>query len=204
MNEKEDALQHLSEIKSVLVDKESFFPYNYNALVVWGVIGMVLTMVMPWLMKSFILYGTIFSTLMITVGFVIEGFLTKQVNENYDIETCTKKQRFIGTTFTVMSLFAIFLSALLAKYDLIIALFPVWIFACALGDFVVGFVLNIRLFSFVSYLSITVSLGMLAVSYFVEDLGDLNSGVFYLFQGATFALLGLLPIMIGRKLAKDA
>ena len=46
MSEKDEALKHLSEIKSALIDKDSFFPYNYNALIVWGVIGMILTIFM--------------------------------------------------------------------------------------------------------------------------------------------------------------
>ncbi len=61
MREKEEALQHLSEIKSVLVDKDAFFPYNYNALIVWGVIGMIMTLFIGVLYKESILYGTLFS-----------------------------------------------------------------------------------------------------------------------------------------------
>jgi len=60
MSEKDKALQHLSEIKSVLVDQDSFFPYNYNTLVMWGVIGMLMTLFMGVLLKSSLLYGTLF------------------------------------------------------------------------------------------------------------------------------------------------
>ncbi len=203
MSEKDEALQHLSEIKSALVDKDSFFPYNYNALVVWGVIGMIMTMVMPGLLKSSVLQGTIFSFVLMSIGFIIEGFLTKRVNKDYDIESCTKKQHFIATIYTIMTFFAIALSALLAKYNLIIPVFAIWMFVCGVGDFAVGFVLNIKLFTYASYIMIGMSLLILTFSYFMGDLGDLGSGFFYFAQGMTFATLGLLPIMIARKLQKE-
>ena len=44
MSEKEEVLRQISEIKNHLVDKETFFPYNYNACHVWAVIAVVLTM----------------------------------------------------------------------------------------------------------------------------------------------------------------
>ncbi len=204
MSEKEEALQHLSEIKSALVDKDSFFPYNYNALVVWGVIGMVMPIVMPGLLKSSVLQGTIFSILLMSVGFVVEGFLTKRVNKDYDIESCTKKQHFIAMTYTIMTLFAIALSALLAKYHLIIPVFAIWMFVCGVGDFAVGFVLNIKLFTHASYIMIGMSLLILILAYFIEDLGDLESAFFFFAQGMTFATLGVLPIMIARKLQKES
>lgn len=203
MSEKEEALAHLSEIKSALVDKDSFFPYNYNALVVWGVIGMIMTLVMPGLLKSSVLQGTIFSIILMGIGFVVEGFLTKRVNQDYDIENCTKKQHFIATTYTIMTFFAIVLSALLAKYDLLIPVFAIWLFVCGVGDFAVGFVLNIKLFTYTSYIMIGMALLILVLSYFMGDLGSLESPFFYFSQGMTFAVLGVIPIMIGRKL-KDS
>jgi len=203
MSEKDEALQHLSEIKSVLVDKDAFFPYNYNALIVWGVIGMIMTLFMGMLLKSSILTGTVFSLVMMSVGFVIEGFLVKQVNQKYDIDDCTKRQRFISTMFTMLTIFSIALSALLAKYDLIVLAYLVWLFACAIGYFSIGFVLNLSIFTKSAYLKIAVSVLLLISSYFVTDLGSLNSPFFYLVQSVTFVLLGILPIMIGRKLKEE-
>ena len=93
------------------------------------------------LLKSSILYGTVFSFVMMTSGFVIEGFLTKKVNKNYDIENCTKKQKFIGTLFTIITFFAISLAALLAKYELIMPAYIIWIFLCGVGYFAIGFII---------------------------------------------------------------
>lgn len=202
MSEKDEALRHLSEIKSVLVDKDAFFPYNYNALIVWGVIGMMMTLFIGVLYKESILYGTIFSVIIMTVGFVIEGFLTKKVNEDYDINDCTKKQKFIATLLTGLTFFAIALTSLLAKYDLIIPAYISWIFLMGVGHYAIGFVLNIKLFTFASILKMSVSILLMIGAFFMGNLGDINSTFFYFVQGVTFALLGVVPIMIGQKLKK--
>ena len=201
---KEEALAHLDAIKSALVDKDAFFPYNYNALIVWGVIATIMTFVMPPLMKASVLQGTLFSLFMIGTGFVIEAFLTKKVNEAYDIESCTRKQKFIVSTYTLLTIFAIVMSAFLAKQDLIIPIFMLWIFLCGFGDFVVGYVLNIRLFTFAGYLSTGASIVLLVIALFMKDLSTLNSSFFYFAQGVTVALLGVIPIMIALKLKKEA
>jgi hypothetical protein len=203
MSEKEEALQHLSEIKSVLVDKDSFFPYNYNALIVWGVIGMVLSLFMTHMLKQSVFYGTIFSVVLFTIGFVIEGFLTKKVNADYDIDDCTHRQRFIMVMFTALTLFGVVMTALLAKYSLLFPIYALWIFLCGLGHYAVGFVLNIKLFKISSALEVGISLLMLVAMYFVKDLSNLDSLEHYIFQGLTFLLLGIVPILMGRKLKEE-
>ncbi len=203
MSEKDEALQQLSEIKSVLVDKDSFFPYNYNALIVWGVIGLVMSVVMPYLMKSSVLWGTMFAVVAMSLGFIIEGFLVKQVNEKYDIKDCTNRQRFIAQTYTFLTLFAIALSAVVAKYDLIAVLFSLWLFLCGYGNFAVGYVLNIKLFTTTGLLSITASVLLLIFSYFVDNLGNLNSSFFYTSQVISIILLGVVPILMGIKLKRQ-
>ncbi len=203
MHKKEEALEHLSAIKSVLIDKDSFFPYNYNALIIWGLIGTIMTFTMPYLMKHSIIEGTLFSIAMMSIGFFIEGLLTKRVNENYDIETCTKKQRFIASSFTILATFAIIFSAFFAKQDLIVPLFMIWMFTCGFGHYVVGYVLNIRLFTVMGYISIVTALILFIVSIFMIDLGDINSLFFYICQVITFVVLGILPIWMGRKLKKE-
>ena len=204
MSEKEEALQYLSAIKSVLVDKDSFFPYNYNALILWGIIGIIMTLFIGVIYKDSVLYGTVFSIILIVIGLVVEGFLTKKINADYDIDDCTKRQKFIAVLLTSLTLFAIAMSALLAKFDLIIPIYILWIFLMGAGHYSIGFVLNIKLFTFSAYLKMTVSTLLMVGVYFIDDLGDIDSAFFYFVQGISFALLGVVPIMIGRKLKKEA
>ena len=203
MSEKEEALQHLSDIKSVLVDKDSFFPYNYNALIVWGVIAMIMSLFMGAIFKTSLVYGTLFSFAVIAAGFIIEKFLVKKVNDTYDLEDCTKKQKFIFIMFCMLTFFAIVLSVLLAKYNLIIPAYTVWIFLIGVGDFALGFILNIKIFTLVSYIKIGVAILIVVATLFIDDLGSLDSMFFFFVQGVTFTLLGVLPILIARKLKKE-
>ncbi len=200
MSEKEEALQHLSAIKSVLVDKDSFFPYNYTAIMIWGVIGMVLTLLMLPLLHYSLLLGTLFSLSLFALGFIVEGFLTKKVNDAYDIEDCTRRQRFIMMMFLAVTLFGVVMTALLAKGGLYYPIYAMWMFLCGLGHYSVGFVLNMKIFKISSTIEIVLALLMLIVMLFLDDLAILESNWHYLFQGMTFLFLGVMPIMIGRKL----
>ena len=78
MSEKDEVLRQISEIKSHLVDKETFFPYNYNACHVWSIISVVLTLVMIPAYEQSVVVGTVVSAVFIVVGFVVEGGLTKK------------------------------------------------------------------------------------------------------------------------------
>jgi hypothetical protein len=200
MSEKNEALQYVKDIKSALLDKDSFFPYNYNALIVWGIIGSIMTFVMPGLIKSSILYGTIFSVVMMSIGFMTEGMLIKKVNADYDIESCTKKQKFISKMYFFLTLFAVTLSALFAKYDLIIPLFALWLFLCGFGDYAVGYILNIRIFSIVSNMSMGTSVLLVVAMLFSADLSNMTSLLFYISEFASFLLLGIAPVVIAMKL----
>lgn len=203
MSEKEEALEHLSAIKSALVDKSEFFPYNYNALIVWGIVGMLLTMFLPYMYDMSVLYGTVFSLVLMSTGFIVEGTLTKRVNKSYDIDDCTKRQRFIVMMFTTLTIFGIALSALLVKYNLMLLVFALWLFLMGIGNHAVGFVTNIKIFQITSCLKMTASIMIVIAAFFMGDLGDDKSTFFFFVQGITFVLLGVLPIMIARKLQKD-
>ena len=39
--------------------------------------------------------------------------------------------------------------------------------------------------------------------YFVDDLGNLEATFYYFTQGVAFAMLGVVPILMGRKLQKE-
>ena len=203
MSEKDEALEHLSAIKSVLVDKDSFFPYNYNALVVWGVIGMVLTLFMAPMLENSLMVGMIFIIIMMAIGFVVEGFLTKKVNANYDIDDCTHRQKFIMQMFLAETIFGVLMTAIFAKHGLMALIFPLWVMLMGMGDHSLGFVLNLKIFKTTSVLKMVSASLLVAGSLFIEDLQSHDTVFFYISQGVTFVLLGILPIMIGRKLREE-
>jgi hypothetical protein len=105
--------------------------------------------------------------------------------------------------FGMLTFFAVALSVLLAKHDLIIPAYAVWIFMIGVGNFALGFILNIKIFTLASYLKMSAGILIMIATLFVSDLGSLDSMFFFFVQGVTFALLGVLPILIGRKLKEE-
>ncbi len=202
MSEKDEALQHLDGITSILDDKK-FFPYNYNALISWGVISIILSLLLPIFLKNDLLYGSLFLILLVGVGFFIEGFLIKKENINYDIDDCTRRQKFIFRIYLFTSLFGIAMSILLAKYQLLIPVFMLWIFICGLGNIVVGYTVNKKIFSTVGYFVVTLAILLIFASVLVLDLSSIESGFFRLTQLATIVSIGIVPIFLAVYIKKE-
>ncbi len=203
MSEKDEALQHLDGIKSVLDDKK-FFPYNYNALISWGVISIVLSLFLPMLLKSSLIYGSLFLLFLVGGGFFVEGFLTKKENISYDIDDCTRRQKFIFRIYFFTALFGIAMSILLAKHQLLIPIFMLWMFICGLGNIVVGHTINKKLFSIAGYFSISSSILLIFASVFVSELSSVDSLFFRLTQLATIVSIGVVPIFLAFYIKKEA
>ncbi len=203
MSEKDEAIRYLDGIRSVLEDRH-FFPYNYNALISWGIISIILTIVFPEILKNSLLYGMVFLVFMLSLGFIIEGFLIKKENINYDITDCTKKQKFIFYIYILASLFGVTLTLLLAKYQLFIPIYILWIFICGFGNFVVGYTINVQLFKKVGFLSVAFSIVLMGICIVVDDLSTLESVFARVVQLFTILFLGLVPIYIANIMKKEA
>ena len=190
LNEKEEALRQINEIKNHLVDKQTFFPYNYNATYIWSAIALVLTFSMVHMYERGVAEGTVFLFVFISVGFINEGFLTKKINASYDIQECTRRQQFIMKNFMMLSLFLIILSAVFASYRLYVPIFLSWLFLVSLGYFAVGFVLNIARFTQMARFNIFSAILLLSIGFLNHDLvGD--TGIF-LGVVQVFMVLGLV------------
>ncbi len=195
MSEKEEVLRQISEIKSHLIDRETFFPYNYNACYVWSLIAMTLTLVMIPSYEYGIAFGTGVTFVFISIGFIVEGVLTKRVNQSYDIDDCTKKQQFIMQNFLMIALLAIVLSMILASYQLYVVIFLIWLFLISLGYFAIGFILNIKNYEKIAKFNIMVSLTLLATGSYLNLLED--RGLFLrLVQAMLLIGLTILPSLV--------
>ena len=195
MSEKEEVLRQISEIKHHLVDKESFYPYNYNACHVWSLIAVVLTFVMIPSYESSVTFGTVVTTILILIGFIVEGVLTKKVNESYDIDDCTRRQEFVMKNFIMISLFAIVFSTVLAMMKLYLLIFLLWLFLISLGYFAISFVLNVKAYEKIAMFNVLSSVALLSSgAYF----GLLESrGVFLsVVQGVVILGLAVLPTFV--------
>jgi hypothetical protein len=203
MSEKEEVLRQISEIKSHLVDKETFFPYNYQACYVWAVIAVILTMSVVFIYEYSIAVGTGVSFILISIGFMVEGSLTKKVNKSYDIEDCTKRQQFIMKNFLMISLFLIIISAILAIHQLYAVILLSWLFLISLGYFAIGFVLNIKVFEKMAKFNMIMALVFLTFgAYFNLFVGN-DSLFFTLTQAVVIFGLAVLPFFIARTKQKE-
>ena len=200
--EKKEALRQINEIKNHLVDKQTFFPYNYRATYVWAVIALILTFIMIPMYEASVLQGTVVTFVFITIGFVTEGIMTKKVNQSYDIEDCTHRQQFIMKNFLMLSVFGIVLSMVLAEAELYVPIFLLWLFLCSIGYFAIGFVLNIKRFSQVARFNIFSSTLLLGIGYFNHTLDGKSS---YLIVVQIFVVLGLaiMPSIVAWQQIKE-
>jgi len=203
LEEKAEALRQISEIKTHLVDKQTFFPYNYKATYVWATIAIVMVFLLIPMYESSIIKGTIISFVLITFGFVTEGIMTKKVNQSYDIEDCTLRQQFIMKSFILMSFFLIVISAILAQYQLYIPMLLTWLFIVSLGYFSVGFVLNIERFSQMARFNMLSSVVLLVIGFIKNDIE--GTGSTYLIIVQIFVVLGLsiMPALIAWQQLKE-
>jgi hypothetical protein len=202
MSEKDEVLQQISEIKNHLVDKETFFPYNYNACHAWAVIAVVMTFVMLPSYEYSIAFGTGVMFVLVAIGFMIEGVLTKKVNERYDIDDCTNRQEFIMKNFLMIALFLIVLSTVLAMSKLYVAIYLSWLFLISVGYFAVGFVLNIKDFGKMAQFNMVSALVLLSVGAYFELLTTKDSLFMTLTQAVVIFGLAILPSIIARKQQK--
>jgi hypothetical protein len=196
MNEKEEVLRQISEIKNHLVDKKTFFPYNYNACFVWSIIALILTFVMIPSYQYSISFGSGLTFVLMLIGFVVERSMTKKVNQEYEIDECTKKQQFIMNIFLMISLFLIVLSTTLAIFKLFVPIYLSWLFLISIGYFAVGFILNIEAFSKIALFNMTASIVLLIVGLVFNFLTQ-NSGFFVILIQAIMLLgLTILPAWV--------
>ena len=199
MSEKEKVLQQISEIKSHLIDRETFFPYNYNACYVWAIIATLLTLGIVPTYEYSITVGTILLSSFMLIGFVLEHNMIKKVNRDYDIQECTKRQAFVTRLFLMIALFAILMTTLFATYQLYAAIMLLWLFLISLGYFAIGFILNIKLFTQMAQLNITISFILLTIAIYFDILKDTDSLFFTLTQAVTIFGLAIAPTWVAKQ-----
>lgn len=194
--DKDEVLRQISEIKSHLVDKETFFPYNYKACYVWSAIAVVLTLGIVSLYEYSIAVGTLVMFVLISIGFMVEGSLTKRVNEAYDIDDCTKRQRFIMMSFLMISLFLIIISSFFAMQKLYVLILLFWLFLISFGYSIIGYVMNISHFSKLGQANMIVALTLLALAIYTQNLIGFENSFFMLVQALVIICLAIVPTYI--------
>lgn len=195
IKEKQSLQEQFNTINSILIESKKFMPYDYNALVLWGVIASFLFLYTDTVINSFSIYhGIGFLVSFIVIGFIIEVFMIKRENKKFELEQLTKKQKFIEMVFSLASLFCIILTFLFIQNNLTQYLYLHWLFVLGFGTYVSGFVLNQKRFSMIGYLNMIVFILLFGLSFFI-DIFELSKYSGTLFIGGGFIYLGIM----GRK-----
>jgi hypothetical protein len=93
MSNKEEVLEQLGQIHGALVDEGKFMPYDYRMLIIWGIISGGLFLTTPYVSSFGLVAMAIYIATTIILGFILETYLTNKINEKYDLEQFTKKQK---------------------------------------------------------------------------------------------------------------
>ncbi len=202
--EKQEVLQRIDDIRHHLIERQAFFPYNYKATFVWSLIAFTLTLGMVPMYMHSIPMATAAVFLLIVTGFIAEAVMTKQINKSYDIEECTRRQRFVTQSFVMIALFLIVLSTIFALHKLYIPMLLSWLFGISLGYFVVGFVLNIRAFSILMRINMLTAVVLLFFGLFLGHITGIEPLCYRLAQAALIAGLSIAPAVIAWKHLRKA
>lgn len=196
MSEKEEVLRQISDIKNHLIDKQSFFPYDYNACYIWSGIGLLLSLFMPYLYTYGVIVGSGAVLFLMVVGFAVEGLLTRKVNRRYDIEASTARQSFINQSFVMITLFLVVLSAVLAAYKLYTPIYLSWLALISFGYYLVGYVTNIKRFRQLGMFNIYLAVGLLILLLVSGSIEGDDTLFFRIAQASTVIGLSLIPAVI--------
>lgn len=196
MSEKEEVLRQISDIKNHLIDKQSFFPYDYNACYIWSGIGLLLSLFMPSLYTYGVIVGSGAVLFLMVGGFAVEGLLTRKVNRRYDIEASTARQSFINQSFVMITLFLVVLSAVLAAYKLYTPIYLSWLALISFGYYLVGYVTNIKRFRQLGMFNIYLAVGLLILLLVSGSMEGDDTLFFRIAQASTVIGLSLIPAVI--------
>ena len=177
----------------MMVNKE-LIPYDYRALIIWGVIASFLfTFSQSILSYSFIL-GIIFVLSLISLGLIIDYKLTKKQNLLVKIESLTSMQILIFkitiSIFLFLSIFSI-LSLKINEYSFIYIL---WIFSIGLFSLILAFLTSTRIYDIHAKILIFTSILLLLLSIFLSSqLISLASQILCIIEiGLGYIFIGIL------------
>ncbi|MBU1659081.1 hypothetical protein KKG72_08530 [bacterium] len=196
---KREAIRQVEEIHNSLLESEKFMPYNFNAVILWGVISIILFVSAQHMFKLSIVYGTLFLTIILGFGGLFEYFLTKKENKKYDFIKFTKIQKFVETVFRANFIFGILISIVLVLNNLISYIYVIWMFIIGISGFVVGYTISSRLFLLHGKYTVLASLVLFGLTIFLGA----DHVSFVINQIFAILFLGIGYIYLGVRLKKE-
>jgi fatty acid desaturase len=165
MSEKEQVLEQLDEIESSLVDSQKFMPYNYNILILWGIVSAILFLSFETIVSFNIYYALLFIFITIVITIFIEQYHTRKENKKYDIDKYTKKQKFIESLYMFSAIISLILTYIFVSNNIASYTYLIWMFMIAFSHHTVGYVLNNKYFSTVAIINLAVVFSIFTISF---------------------------------------
>ena len=176
-----------------MVNKK-LIPYDYRALITWGVISSFLFTFSQSILSFSIILGTIFIVFFVFFGLFIDYKLTKKENLLVEINSFTSMQILIFkitiSIFVFLSLFSI-LSLKINEYSFIYIL---WIFLIGLFSLILSFLTSTKIYDIHSKILILTSVFLLFLSlFFSSQFISLLSQILCIIEiGFGYILIGIL------------
>jgi len=176
-----------------MVNKEPI-PYDYRALITWGVIASFLFAFAQSILSFSIILGIVYILFLISFGLFVDYKLTKIQNLLVEINSFTSMQILIFkitiSIFVFLSLFSI-LSLKINEYSFIYIL---WIFLIGLFSLILSFLTSTKIYDIHSKILILTSVLLLFLSlFFSSEFISLLSQIFCIIEiGFGYILIGIL------------
>jgi hypothetical protein len=194
--DRQNAQDQIDLINSIVSDKESHYPIRASVLINWSIISAILIYFTPIVHEH---YGTeamvVFLTIFMGLGLFLDIMNIRRINEEMDI-IMTPNQKFVGRLWGVISTFAIIMTSALVAIEQVHLIYPLWLFAIGLANYVTGYLFNNTGCKY-GITAIFVSVVVLLLSHVIDDLHLLfligeYSALVFLSGGTLFIGLQLL------------
>lgn len=197
--DKEEAIKQLNEIHISLVDSKKFRPYNYDALIVWGFITVIILVFLKYFYDAGLMYGTLFLSFALIIGSVIEYMLVINENKKYDIDKPTALQNFIFTIFIFSMIFGVIATILLVQHDEIAYCPILWMYIIGLPKFITGFCIHSQSLKLFGKINMIVAFVFFCITIIFTG----NEQLFLINTIVSILGLGFGHIYLGLKLKKE-
>jgi len=166
--EKIEAQKQIDIINSIVSDKDRHYPISYKVLINWSILSAIMIYFTPIILENYGMnYMVIFLSIFMSVGLTFDMIDIKKNNIKHEL-IMTPNQKFVMRIWSLMSIFAIVLTALFANKNMSELIYPTWLFSIGLANYITGF-LFLKGSCRYAIISIIVGILFFIIDIFIDD-----------------------------------
>ena len=172
----------------------NLIPYDYRALITWGVIASFLFTFAQKLLSFSLFLGIVLIVFSISIGLLIDYKLTKKQNLLAKIHSFTSMQILIFKITISIFIFLTIFSVLSLEINEHSYIYILWLFLIGLFSLILSFLTNTNIYNIHAKILISSSILLLLLSIFLgSELISLLSQIFCIIEiGFGYILIGIL------------